>query len=715
MPRQVRHSRLRSKTRPHAAASSRVTAAAPLNRPGNSRDSYIALPIPVALRQLSTASNGVWQSACTAVCLLMRSGRSCLLALTCLWALCHPARAQISPGPLSQAHAGLEGTTRCTSCHSFGLGARKFRCTGCHSEIRERLSNKRGFHAAVVKSGAGDQDCARCHTEHLGPNFNIVKWEPSHDDFDHRQTGYALAGKHAGLACNRCHTAKNVSPAERKLIRVKDPAHTYLGVSPQCTTCHADEHRGQLDPDCARCHGFQSWKPAGGFDHEKTRYRLTGLHEKVACGGCHRTLTQEGKPYVQYKNFPFAACGSCHQDPHRGVFHGGCQDCHSTAGWKQVRTSSIFDHDRTQFPLHGAHAQVDCSRCHRTSNFKEPVPHARCADCHAPDPHKGQFPGQDCAACHNEDRWKPSLYTVERHQSSAYPLLGKHATVSCAKCHLAAGADTLYHVKHGACFDCHQDAHGRQFAAAPYFDSCQLCHTVDGFRPSTFTLARHQETRFHLAGGHAATACMECHKPPAGRYPPPPAQYKFATLACVGCHQDPHQGASAAPAKQGCEVCHSVRSWKEIGAFDHSATQFPLHGAHRAVACAGCHRPEGVGTARQIVFQGAPSACTGCHEDIHGGQFLKGAALTECTSCHNEASWKPSTFNHETRAKFSLRGAHQDVPCAQCHKETAEIGGRRVVIYNRAPSRCAACHADEPRDRPKKIAADRSNISGRGF
>ena len=627
--------------------------------------------------------------------LLLNSMRLLLTLLITL--ACLPAGAQISPGPLSKAHASLEGTTQCNSCHSFGLGPRTYKCSSCHAEIRQELVNKRGFHANIVKNNVGDQACVRCHTDHLGPTFNIIKWEPSHDEFDHRQTGYVLSGAHAKTTCNKCHKAQNISAALRKNIRVKDLNHTYLGMSPECLSCHADEHRGQLNADCARCHNFDSWKPATEFDHARSRYPLTGLHEKIVCNKCHRTLTAiDSKAYVQYTNFPFASCLNCHQDPHRGAFQGTCESCHTTMGWKVVRMSSSFDHNLTNFPLNGGHAKVECSKCHKTSNFKEPVAHALCADCHTPDPHKGQFPTQDCASCHNEDAYKPSLYTVSSHQKSKYPLEGKHASVDCAKCHLPAGEDTQYHVKFAACTDCHKDVHGRQFADAPYLDHCDMCHNVDGFRPSTYTLAKHQESRFHLTGAHVAIPCADCHKPPIGSYPPPPAQYKFATLTCVGCHADPHQGEFTTPAKQDCEVCHSTRSWKDMVAFDHSTTKFPLEGAHRAVTCSECHRPTNLGaSARQIVFRGAPTACSGCHEDVHGGQFSKGGPPPECTSCHSVRSWKPSTFDHEARAKFSLKGAHEEVPCADCHKETTAIGGRQVVIYARAPSRCAACHADK--------------------
>lgn len=608
--------------------------------------------------------------------------------------LCLGGNAQISPGPLSRAHTSLEGSTKCTLCHSFGLGTRKFKCTGCHTEIRQRLSEHRGFHARIVKNPGSDQECASCHTDHLGLGFNIVKWEPSHDEFDHRQTGYLLEGAHARVVCGRCHAASHLVASERKTIRVRDPNRTYLGLSTQCSSCHTDEHRGQLNSDCGRCHGFQSWKPAQSFDHATSRYPLTGLHAKVGCDRCHRTISDDSKPYVQYKNFPFASCSDCHRDPHKGAFPAGCQSCHATSGWKQVRESSTFDHNRTKFPLNGGHARVECYRCHKTSNFKEPVAHTACADCHSPDPHKGQFPGQDCARCHTEERWKPSLYDVQKHQTSGYPLLGKHAAVACDKCHAPAGRDTLYHVKHEACKDCHRDAHGGQFAGAPYRDGCQLCHTLEGFRPSTFDLAKHQGTHFPLSGGHAATACADCHQSPPGQLPPLPARYKFETLSCVGCHHDPHQGKLVASSKQDCNVCHSVRSWKQIAAFDHSTTSFALRGAHRAVTCAECHRSSDPAGNRQIVFTDAPANCAGCHEDVHGGQFFIDNKPVECSSCHDESAWKPSLFNHETRTTFSLKGAHQLVPCAQCHKEKENRDERSVVIYSRAPRRCAACHSN---------------------
>ena len=52
---------------------------------------------------------------------------------------------------------------------------------------------------------------------------------------------------------------------------------------------------------------------------------------------------------------------------------------------------------------------------------------------------------------------------------------------------------------------------------APHAGRCEDCHTVDGFQPSTFSLARHQSSAFPLKGAHAAMACEDCHRKAAAR------------------------------------------------------------------------------------------------------------------------------------------------------------------------------------------------------
>src|SRR5579872_1817544 len=98
---------------------------------------------------------------------------------------------QISPGPLSRAHQSLEGATQCASCHKFG-GEAILKCLDCHSEIAERLSSRKGLHATYGMKAGSSQDSARCHSEHNGLDFQLVKWDTK--NFDHKQTGYVLQG-----------------------------------------------------------------------------------------------------------------------------------------------------------------------------------------------------------------------------------------------------------------------------------------------------------------------------------------------------------------------------------------------------------------------------------------------------------------------------------------------------------------------------------------
>src|SRR3979409_1061967 len=74
-----------------------------------------------------------------------------------------PGHAQISPGQLSKAHQSLNGPTNCTKCHDLGRGAAQLKCLECHTEIRERITERRGMHAVWANSNAGSKDCAKCH------------------------------------------------------------------------------------------------------------------------------------------------------------------------------------------------------------------------------------------------------------------------------------------------------------------------------------------------------------------------------------------------------------------------------------------------------------------------------------------------------------------------------------------------------------------------
>ena len=97
-----------------------------------------------------------------------------------------------------------------------------------------------------------------------------------------------------------------------------------------------------------------------------------------------------------------------------------------------------------------------------------------------------------------------------------------------------------------------------------------------------------------------------------------------------------------------------------------------------------------------VDFANASTRCSECHENPHADQF--GARGTDCASCHNSNKWKPSLFDHEKTA-FSLKGAHENVACVDCHTTKREIEGTAVLFYKPTPTACAACHAGDVADK----------------
>jgi hypothetical protein len=144
----------------------------------------------------------------------------------------------------------------------------------------------------------------------------------------------------------------------------------------------------------------------------------------------------------------------------------------------------------------------------------------------------------------------------------------------------------------------------------------------------------------------------------------------------------------------GCEACHGVKTWRDVSRFDHSTTKFPLVGTHRAVECAGCHRPANLErTLMHADFSAAPLQCEQCHDDPHGAQFARGGT-TRCAECHNSMKWRPSLFDHD-KTVFSLKGAHKDVRCGDCHSASRLVNDKRVLFYKPTPTACAACHGNK--------------------
>ena len=533
-----------------------------------------------------------------------------------LWPICDsgPVFGQLSPGKLSRPHSHLEGLKNCGNCHSLGDRRVLNKCLECHDEIAVRREAGRGLHGRAEYT-----DCTDCHVEHQGEDYELIFWPQGIEGFDHVETGFPLIGRHAELACRSCHLKKFNYDADRWEKRGKDLGRTYLGLDETCVSCHEDLHRGQFPPDCTACHTTVHWRPASGFDHERTRFPLTGRHRSVGCVRCHPPLPGEGPAAKArlYAGVDFQVCSDCHQDPHGGRLGPNCVGCHTTVGWREVDVKT-FDHDRTRYPLRGRHARLRCRQCHY-GDRKRPA-FTACNDCHA-DAHGSQALGKlhllRCEDCHDVQGFRPANFTFERHARTAYPLRGAHQAVPCDLCHRTESAEAGMPVNlappHQGCLDCHADPHRGQAARFAGEAGCTQCHVQDSWAQVSFD---HGLTAFQLTGRHLLIPCRACHLPLDDK--PGSLRLVGTPTACAVCHQDPHAGQfqdklTADGRHVACDRCHVTRDWlAEL--FDHGRdSRFPLRGGHEKVACTACH-PPAAGTAGGLLqFKPLPIRCSDCH------------------------------------------------------------------------------------------------------
>lgn len=479
----------------------------------------------------------------------------------------------VMPGPVIEDHAELEEA--CSSCHDiFDRTAQRRLCLDCHEEIGRDLAAGEGLHGRDPR--VGETQCRECHTEHKGRTADVVGLQP--DLFDHEMTDFLLEGAHVQQTCSSCH----------------ETGVRFAEAPGACEGCHLEEdaHAGGLGEACGDCHDPQRWQSAQ-FDHDTTDFPLDGKHQPLACLSCHADVRFDPLP---------AACIDCHRldDAHGGARGDGCADCHGTSSW-----DSRFDHKaETGFALVGAHSELVCRNCHVSETDYAGLP-TDCQGCHSgDDAHLGRN-GPLCADCHSQKSWEVRF---DHEAETGYALLGAHESLVCSDCHRGSLTDELPR----SCEGCHgpDDPHGDSLT------TCGDCH-----EPSEWTLVprfQHDLVSFALVGMHRTTSCEQCHD-----------SLVFAPLAdtCVDCHgdDDVHGGGLGT----ACADCHNPVGW-DSWQFDHDLqTDFALEGAHRDLACEGCHRP-GRPAAQQA------STCIACHrgDDVHRGRFGP-----QCNDCHSNESF----------------------------------------------------------------------------
>ncbi len=444
---------------------------------------------------------------------------------------------------------------------------------------------------------------------------------------------------------------------------------------------------GNLNIPCENCHTATSWAPIRAipeFNHDSTKYPLRGMHEKVACTGCHvkPVFTDVGKD-----------CANCHADFHRGQFGANCAQCHTVNGW-QVSVQQISQHFN-RFPLLGMHAVVQCDECHKNAAQGNYLGlSTACESCHMSDfqqttnpahqsiaagtgPLAIQFQATNCKTCHNNfDTWVNAKFD---HSQTGFLLTAGHAGLACAQCHINNNYNLTTAPTDCGNSQCHlttwQQTNNPAHASAPNsfpLATCSTCHNTTSWTNATFD---HSTTGFLLTQGHANLQCSQCH-----------INNNYAltiTASQCGnsqCHlttwqqtnQPVHSTSGAAFGAANCANCHTPAGWT-AAAFDHSVTGFTLVGTHMSpnpTPCASCHINNN--------YTLSSGDCMGCHTaDYQRTTTIGGnvpnhvtanfpSTAAACATCHPITTWSAGTFDHSGFG-FPLTQGHANLQCTQCH------------------------------------------------
>lgn len=366
-----------------------------------------------------------------------------------------------NPGPLNAqsgemlggvtSHAEIAGD--CKACHTapWESAVMADRCAVCHTDIAAQMRDVASMHGTLLHNNP-QLGCRHCHPEHRGADAQLTAMDDA--DFPHEVVGFSLKGHQLMAArepfnCHDCHT-EDISTFDRNTC---DACHRQLDL------VFMTAHTLSFGNACLDCHdGVERFDE--NFDHNVFSFQIKGKHVGLACAECHFNARGLGDFQVTLQD-----CYSCHHqdDPHEGRFGVGCVDCHTEDGW----TPATFDHNRSSFPLTGAHVNTPCQSCHIGEQFQGLD--TACVACHAePAFHLGQF-GIDCAACHTTNAWTPAEFNGQH----TFPL--NHGDgASCATCHPASF--TTY-----TCYGCHE--HNESNVRSEHleegisnFQNCMECH-----------------------------------------------------------------------------------------------------------------------------------------------------------------------------------------------------------------------------------------------
>ena len=285
-------------------------------------------------------------------------------------------------------------------------------------------------------------------------------------------------------------------------------------------------HGTAFKVSCSTCHSSKGWmidKEIYSFNHNKTKLRLVGQHKEVDCKLCHKSLVfSEAK----------TECNQCHTDVHQSTLGEDCSQCHTPTSWLVKNITDI--HQRSRFPLLGAHRTADCYDCHKSESLSRfDVLGVNCIDCHRPDYQATTNPkhaeagfSEDCSTCHpvNSFQWAGAGFT-----HSFFPLTLGHSGPACTDCHTGGN----YTSTPTDCYACHVDDYNKttnpKHQTLGFSVTCTQCHTTNpDWKPASYT--QHDTKSFPIySGKHRGewNSCTDCHANASN----------YAQFTCLSCHE----------------------------------------------------------------------------------------------------------------------------------------------------------------------------------
>lgn len=256
-------------------------------------------------------------------------------------------------------------STNCVGCHGAKHGGLRA-CAQCHTTAGFKPSTFRHSTRFVLRGAHARLSCSKCHpngqfakvigeagpctnchgTKHgglrrCGSCHTTTSFIPT--TFRH-STRYRLTGRHAKIACSKCHPRNRYA--------------SVIGQPPRCANCHGTKHGNQTD--CAKCHTTAGFSPAKRIAHPVSP-PLGGRHAVLSCRLCHTRLIF---------NEPVKPCRDCHTAPH--VAPNNCLQCHTPTYW-------VVRHDEIGYHT-GLSILEACQYCHTTGRYPDYV----CDQCHFP-------------------------------------------------------------------------------------------------------------------------------------------------------------------------------------------------------------------------------------------------------------------------------------------------------------------------------------------